>query len=87
MRTTLDLPDDLLKHAKIAAVERGTTLRELVEVALKRELSRSSTQASQRCRVKFPVFRSAAPGSLKFTNADLASLEAAEDVRRHSRAL
>ena len=87
MRTTLDLPDDLLKRAKIAAVERGTTLRELMEAALKRELSTPSKQASKRRRAKFPIFPSAAPGSLKFTNADLAHLEAAEDVRRHGRAL
>jgi hypothetical protein len=87
MRTTLDLPDDLLKRAKITAVERGTTLRELMEAALKRELSRSSTQASKRRRAKFPIFTSAAPGSPKFTNADLARLEAAEDIQRHGRDL
>jgi len=39
MRTTLDLPDDLLKRAKISAVERGTTLRELVAAALEHELA------------------------------------------------
>jgi hypothetical protein len=31
MRTTLDIPDDLLERAKIAAVERGATLRELAQ--------------------------------------------------------
>jgi hypothetical protein len=39
MRTTLDLPDELLKRAKIAAVERGVTLRELVESALANDLA------------------------------------------------
>jgi hypothetical protein len=38
MRTTLDLPDELLKRAKIEAVERGTTLRDLMGAALEREL-------------------------------------------------
>lgn len=38
MRTTLDLPDDLLRRAKIAAVERGCTLRALFAQALEREL-------------------------------------------------
>lgn len=38
MRTTLDLPDDLLAQAKIAAVERGCTLRALFAQALEREL-------------------------------------------------
>jgi hypothetical protein len=39
MRTTFDLPDDLMKRAKIAAVRRGSTLRDLVAEALRRLLS------------------------------------------------
>ena len=39
MRTTLDIPDEILRSAKIAAVERGSTLRKLVVDALQRELS------------------------------------------------
>ncbi len=39
MRTTLDLPDDILRRAKIEAVERGSTLRQLVIDALQREVS------------------------------------------------
>jgi hypothetical protein len=36
MKTTIDLPDDLLVKAKILAAERRTTLRELVMEGLKR---------------------------------------------------
>lgn len=43
MRTTLDLPDDLLRRAKIAAVERGCTLRALFTQALERELNQPET--------------------------------------------
>jgi len=39
MRSTFDLPDDLLKRAKIAAVRRGSTLRDLVAEALRRLLA------------------------------------------------
>jgi len=39
MKTTLDLDDALLRTAKKAAIDRGTTLKGLVEVALRRELS------------------------------------------------
>lgn len=39
MRTTLDLPDDILRRAKIEAVERGSTLRQLVVDALRREIA------------------------------------------------
>jgi predicted HicB family RNase H-like nuclease len=38
MRTTLDLPDDILRRAKIAAVERGSSLRQLVTDALRHEI-------------------------------------------------
>lgn len=38
MKTTLDLPDDLLIEAKTLAVRRKTTLRAIVENALRREL-------------------------------------------------
>lgn len=33
---TLDLPDDILRRAKIEAVERGSTMRQLVIDALQR---------------------------------------------------
>jgi hypothetical protein len=34
MKTTIDLPDDLLHRAKVAAAQRKTTLRELVQTGL-----------------------------------------------------
>jgi Arc/MetJ family transcription regulator len=38
MKTTLDLADDLLMEAKTLAVRRKTTLKAIVESALRREL-------------------------------------------------
>ncbi|MBE2203795.1 MAG: hypothetical protein IAE94_05625 [Chthoniobacterales bacterium] len=38
MKTTLDLPDDLLIKAKILAAQRKTTLKAIVESALIREV-------------------------------------------------
>ncbi|HVL59735.1 MAG TPA: type II toxin-antitoxin system VapB family antitoxin [Burkholderiaceae bacterium] len=38
MKTTLEIDDDLLRRAKQAALERGTTLRAVVEEALSRAL-------------------------------------------------
>jgi hypothetical protein len=38
MKTTLDLPDDLLMEAKSLAVRRKTTLKAIVEGALRREI-------------------------------------------------
>lgn len=86
MRTTLDLPDELLKRAKIEAVQRGTSLRDLVGAALQRELNQPSEPKPSRKRAKFPIFGSKAAGSLRLTNAKIAKLEADEDARRHGRA-
>lgn len=82
MRTTVEIPDDLLKQAKIAAVERGVPLKELVRVALANELSAKGSRSTSR-RVKFPIFSSKEPGSMHLTNADIRRLEDEEDVRRH----
>jgi len=38
MKTTLELPDELLTEAKAVAARRRTTLKALVEHALRREL-------------------------------------------------
>lgn len=48
MRTTLDLPDDILRRAKIAAVERGSTLRQLITDALQHELEGRSAAKPRR---------------------------------------
>lgn len=82
MRTTIDLPDTLLKRAKIEAVERGVSLKELVGTALERELSEPATRAAKK-RLSFPLIPSRRPGRLRLTSADLARLEDEEDRRRH----
>jgi len=43
MKTTLDLPDELLIEAKATAARRRTTLRAIVEHALRREIDIKST--------------------------------------------
>jgi Ribbon-helix-helix protein, copG family len=55
MRTTIRLDDDLLRRAKRAAAERGTTLTALIEDALRRALAPGSV--SGRTREPLPVFR------------------------------
>ena len=47
MKTTIDLPDDLLHRAKVAAAQRKTTLKALVQAGLNWVL-RSDTAASDR---------------------------------------
>lgn len=46
MKTTLEISDELLLRAKQAALERGTTLRAIVEEALQRSLGAVLAEAS-----------------------------------------
>ena len=82
MRTTLDLPDDLLKRAKITAVERGTTLRDLVSRALTRELDSSETSPLQGRRVEVPIVKSSRHGQVVVTDEDIRRFEFEDDVKR-----
>ena len=50
MRTTVDLSDDVIRAAKALAAERGTTLRALIETALRNELRR--VKSADACRLK-----------------------------------
>lgn len=45
MKTTLDLPDDLLIEAKAVAARRHTTLKAIVEHALRREIQPTTPAA------------------------------------------
>lgn len=54
MRTTVSISDELLAAAKQRARERGQTLGEVVDAALRRELSQAGPP---RQRAPVPVFR------------------------------
>ena len=82
MRTTIDLPSELFHRAKVAAAERGATLKELVSRALERELQRPSS-ASAPQRAQFPIFNSRAPGTLKLGADEIRRLEDEEEARSH----
>jgi hypothetical protein len=47
MKTTIDLPDDLLHRAKVVAAQRKTTLKELVQAGLEAVL-RSDADGAHR---------------------------------------
>ena len=82
MRTSLDLPDELLRAAKIAAVKRGVTLRELFSEALRQELGRSETPEPPPRHVKFPIIPPFGQGTLRITPEMIRDTELDDDLRR-----
>ena len=79
MRTTLDLPDDILRRAKIEAVERGSTLRQLVIDALQREMAGTERP---RKRLAQPPIKLAADAPLRHLSPEAVKLLDAEDLQR-----
>ena len=79
MRTTLDLPDDILRRAKIQAVERGSTLRQLVIDALQREMAGTDRP---RKRLTRPPIKLAADAPLRQLSPEAVKRLDAEDLQR-----
>ena len=46
MKTTIDLPEEVIQRAKIAAIKRKTTLKELIHQSLLRELDEPASAKS-----------------------------------------
>jgi hypothetical protein len=84
MRTTIDMPDALMRAAKARAAERGESLKDLVNRALAHELGLPSGATRKTGRVTLPLLaRDAAPAVL-VTNDDIADALEAEDIERYS---
>ena len=79
MRTTLELPDDILRRAKIEAVERGSTLRQLVIDALQREIAGTERP---RKRLTKPPIKLAADAPLRRLSPEAVKRMDAEDLLR-----
>ena len=70
MRTTVDLPDAMFRRAKALAALRGTSLKEIIQRALERELEHAAEKQKQR-RVKLPLIRGKEKRILSLTNAEI----------------
>lgn len=79
MRTTLDLPDDILRRAKIEAVERRSTLRQLVIDALQREMAGAERP---RKRLTRPPVRLASDAPLRRLSPEAVKLIDAEALQQ-----
>ena len=79
VRTTLDLPDDILRRAKIEAVQRGAALRQLVIDALQREMAGTERP---RKRLARPPIKLAADAPLRRMSPAAVKRVDTEDQRR-----
>jgi plasmid stability protein len=59
MKTTLDLPDELMREVKIRAVKENRKLKDEVAELLRRGLGHSTARDEVRHRVELPLIRCA----------------------------
>jgi hypothetical protein len=89
MKTTLDLPDDLVQQLKLRSVYERRKLKDVAAAALRRGLNMAETtpQPSRRKGIKLPLFECGpnAPAS-RMTAEELIALEQQiieeEDLKR-----
>lgn len=80
MKTTIELPNDLLLQAKAMAVKRRTTLKSMIEHALRRELHEAASlpEASKIYTYNeygFPVLKREAARKPMITNEMISKIE------------
>lgn len=78
MRTTIDLPDELVRAARVRAAESDESLKDLFTRALTKELGRPVRKA----RRDLPVIGSHHPGRSTITAAELAQIQSDDDLGR-----
>ena len=86
MRTTVELPPDLMRAAKARAAERGEPLKRLFMRAVTRELERVVRPARHE-PVAWPLIVSRQKHTVRVTNDDLARSDAETDVAHARRAM
>ena len=80
MRTTVDLPTDLMQAAKVRAAQRGESLKDLFTRAIAHEVG-STGRGRPAGRVALPLIGQ----DIEVTNEDIADALDADDVDRYGR--
>lgn len=84
MRTTIDLPPDLMQAAKVKAAQRGESLKDLFTRAVAHEVGiQSRTRTGG--RLVLPLIGHDEEPKVDLTNADIEASFAAEDIERYGR--
>jgi hypothetical protein len=83
MRTTVEMPEELMQAAKVRAAERGESLKDLVTRAVAHEL-RVPIRPERSGRVSLPLVGRGASPTVDVTNADIDAALDAEDIARYA---
>ncbi len=81
MRTTVDLPSDLMHAAKVRAAQRGESLKDLFTRAIEHEVG-TPRRARPAGRLRLPLIGRNSEPKVEVTNADIATALEAEDIER-----
>jgi hypothetical protein len=80
MRTTVELPPDLMRAAKARSAESGESLKALLTRAVAAELGTSAVRRGSSARVSLPLFGSADGARVQVTNEALERALAGDDA-------
>ena len=79
MRTTVDIPEHLLRRAKATAALEGKSLKAFFMEAVVNELNRSVEKKIVRKKVSLPLVPSNRPGTLQLNSDKIAQILNQED--------
>lgn len=80
MRTTVELPPDLMRAAKARSAESGESLKSLLTRAVAAELDAHIVRRGQKTRVTLPLFGVPSGPRVRLSNADLERVLAGADI-------
>ncbi len=81
MRTTVELPPELMRKAKAQAAARGESLKTLLTRAVASELGRSTSSGQAASRVQLPIFGNPKGKPVRVSSRDIESALADEDFK------
>jgi hypothetical protein len=79
MRTTVELPPEIMRQAKARAAALGESLKTLLTRAVAAELGKSPNTSSPRTRVRLPLFGDPKKKQVHVSNEDIARAMAEDD--------
>ena len=86
MRTTVELPPELMREAKARAAARGESLKTLLTRAVATELGRSRNLQESTTRVRLPLFGNPKRKQVDVTPEDISRALAEDDAMAAGRA-